>query len=348
MRVPILLLVAGCTSVSDPLGPIPSQNIVVVATAADDFSTGALEVVSIEDWTVYGPITAVSGDPIVTYLGQELAQINRLGTDTIRLYDPTLWGAPNLEFSVGSGANPHAVVQCGEEVWTTLYARDYIARYADGIEVGTIDLSSFSDADTLPEASDMVQIGDDVYVVLQRLNREEGWTPEPTGQVVRISCTDKTILQSWDVGPNSRLTKVVDEHIWVTPVTGPLTRIHTETQTNEVIDIDFGDYQAQQTAWVSSSTGMAIGFKQDAGYGLFCIDSDTKDSTLALETESYLTDIRRVGTHIWVSARRSWLDASAFGGLMIWDPQTCTEITENQWVRTGLDPVSITWIPGDN
>jgi len=348
MRVSIFMLWVGCTAATDPLGPIPSDNIVIVATAADDFSTGSLEVVSVDDGSVYGPITAVSGDPTVTYLEPHIAQINRLGTDTIRLYDPSIWGAPRIEFSVGSGANPHAAVQCGDELWATLYARDYIARYLEGGAVGTIDLSTFADSDALPEASDMVRIGDEVYVGLQRLNRNDGWTPTTEGRVVRLSCNAAAVIESWSVGPNPRLTRTPDKSIWVTPATGPLSRIDSDTHTVKDFEFDFGAYQPQQTAWISNETGMALGYKEGIGYGLFCLQAETRDSTLALETESYLTDIRQVGSDIWVSARRSWLDANALGGLMIWDPATCTEKTEKQWIQTGLDPVSITWIPGEN
>ena len=287
----------------------------------------------------------MSGDPVVTYLEPHIAQINRLGTDTIRIYDPNTWGAPLLEFSVGSGANPHAVIACNDELWASLYGRAHIGRYIDGERVGEIDLSAFADDDGIPEASDMIRIGDDVYVVLQRLNRNDRWTADPNGRVVHLSCTDKSIVDVWDVGPNPRLSASAETHVWVTPDSGPFHRFESTTQIVDTVSFDFGTYTPKQTAWSSETNGMTIGYEEGLGFSLFCLNTELGETTLAYETAHYLTDIRRVGAKIWVSARRSWLDTTALGGLMVWDAETCTQETPDDWIRTELDPVSITWIP---
>ena len=69
-----LFLLVGCQTAVDTVD-IPTNNVMVVATAADDFSTGALSVVSLDDAQVYGPITAVSGDPVVQVNDGSVVQI---------------------------------------------------------------------------------------------------------------------------------------------------------------------------------------------------------------------------------------------------------------------------------
>ena len=64
-----------------------------------------------------------------------------------------------------------------------------------------------------------------------------------------------------------------------------------------------------------------------------------------LETSSYLADVVAYQGRAWVAARRSWIDASALGGLMEWDIQTCEQLTQEQWISTGLDPVSLAVLP---
>jgi hypothetical protein len=337
------LLTLGCHSGPSPI-LVPESGVVIVATASDDFETGALSAVSLQTREVFGPITAVSGDPVVQVIDGQVVQINRLGVDTVRLYDPTTWGAPLSEFSVGQGANPHAAARCLDEWWVSLYEKPYLGRFQEGQQIGTLDLSEWADSDGLPEASDLVLIGTRVYVGLQRLDRNNSWIPTSHGTVVWIDCDTGEVDGSVEVGPNPALAAGPNQTLWVASPTVGLQVVDDGALTTP--SFDFGDYRPEKLALNDQGLGMVIAHAQDrTGYALFCLDTHSHIATLALETERYLTDVAVVNNEAWVSARRGWLDETAVGGLMIWTLDNCAETTAEGLITTGLDPVSLAVLP---
>ena len=107
---------------------------------------------------------------------------------------------------------------------------------------------------------------------------------------------------------------------------------------------EMGDDQPVKTAIREDGVGLVVARAADySKYALYCIADDS--AVLALETTSYLPDVQRVGSQVWVAARRSWIDASSLGGLMVWDIDQCREVTEGNWLSLGLEPVSIGFVP---
>src|SRR5690606_31032144 len=130
--------------------------------------------------------------------------IDRLQADVIRAYDPGRWSEPRWEVSVGTGANPHDIALCGGRLFVSRYEHDHLLVLDPdtGAEVGTVDLSDLSDADGLPEASDLEVLDGRFYVGLHRLDRLAGWTSAPGGRLVEVDCDAMEATDDWEAGPN--------------------------------------------------------------------------------------------------------------------------------------------------
>ena len=69
----------------------------------------------------------------------------------------------------------------------------------DGAELGQIDLSAFVDADGLPEVSQIVRVGDRLYLSCQRLDRNGGWGPADVSYLIVVDLATDTLV---DVDPD--------------------------------------------------------------------------------------------------------------------------------------------------
>ena len=169
-----------------------------------------LEALSLQDNLVQN----IHSDAVAVVEEGLIFQINRLGMDSIRIYEWEGWSAPMTEWSTGDASNPHSVAKCFDKVVTSLYAEDHLAIYSmDGIIQGQIDLSSYipqGDVDGSPEASSIVHLGNSAYVALQQLDLSGGPVVLPTGPgvVIEVDCASLSVLNSWEVGPNPDIKAV--------------------------------------------------------------------------------------------------------------------------------------------
>ncbi len=137
-------------------------------------------------------LQAVGSDPVVRYAGEKLYVLNRSLADNIQILDPALSFATQSEVSTGPGSNPQDIVVIDP-------SRSYVSRYesawlyemnpATGAVIDSIDLSPFADTDGLPEMSRMARRGDLLFVQLQRLDRNNFWTPVVPGMIAVIDIT---------------------------------------------------------------------------------------------------------------------------------------------------------------
>ena len=70
----------------------------------------------------------------------------------------------------------------------------------NGAELGEIDLSAFADADGLPEVSQIVRVGDRLYLSCQRLDRNGGWGPVDVSYLIVVDLATDTLI---DVDPDA-------------------------------------------------------------------------------------------------------------------------------------------------
>ncbi|MEE2659567.1 MAG: FlgD immunoglobulin-like domain containing protein [Candidatus Latescibacterota bacterium] len=164
-----------------------SQSPIFVATT--DFQTGSTALWSAGLTKAEVNLLTIHSDASVRFNRGRIYVVNRLGQDNILVLDPANPRQPLNQFSVGNGTNPHDIVVVSD-------SKAYVSRYgstellivnpANGAELGSVDLSSFSDADGLPEMSQMTLIGNRLYVACQRLDRDGGFVPADIGVVAVI------------------------------------------------------------------------------------------------------------------------------------------------------------------
>ncbi len=151
-------------------------------------------------------------DSVITSFDGLLYIIQRLGSNSIVVIDPNDPSVVLNNYTANDGgsttqSNPHDMAFVSA-------SKAYISRYSlntllivnpeTGAQLGTIDLSAFADSDGIVEMDQMVLVDGLLYVSLQRLNRDKGFSAEnPSFVVVIDTNTDQVI------NPSSSDNKIV-------------------------------------------------------------------------------------------------------------------------------------------
>ncbi len=112
---------------------------------------------------------------------------------------------------VDTTSNPHGLVFVNSE-------KAYLFRYGTtkawivnpstttegGFKIGELDLSSYADSDGIPEMESGVIVGDKLFIILKRLNRNDNWAPNPT-YVAVFDTTNDTEINTGNVNPGGVL-----------------------------------------------------------------------------------------------------------------------------------------------
>jgi hypothetical protein len=188
--------------VAFPTAPARADAALVYST---DFSSGTYASLSMQPpYTPGGTIGLTCSDAVARRSGDRVAIIGRFGCDYLQFVDPQSGFATTAQWSTGNGTNPYDFVTCdSNRVYVSLYERDYLLILdADtGQHLGQIDLSLWSDADGLPEASGMVRVGDRVFVALQRLDRPGGYVASHSSLLAVIDCSTDALVDADPVTP---------------------------------------------------------------------------------------------------------------------------------------------------
>lgn len=305
------------------------KNGLILATVAMDYSIGALATFDFETNAMTENISSISGDPALIMDDGWLWQLNRYQYDTLRKYDPSNLIVPTAEVSLASdvgSSNPHDIAVCGERIYVSLYGTNYISiLHLDTLEeIGSIDLSEFADDDGIPEASSMVVVNHELYIGLQRLDRNNGFSAK-TSMTLHIECSSQTIVQQWEMGNNIELIAWNDTVAMVTQKTevedAGIFMLHNSEwnrvwTTNAVISKS--TYQDDVLFYSSLS-------ENQNEYTLHCvhmIDGTHKNSEPWSE---YVTDIFiQDSTTAWVAAHWGWSNfENSQPGLYRMNLETC-------------------------
>ena len=186
-----LLLLANSAAQSD---------LFVITT---DFATGSTAFWAANAAEAEVNLLGVHSDAVGHYHDGRVYIVNRLGQDNILVLDAMDLRTPLIQFSVGNGANPHDIeIVAPDKAYISRYdtASLLIVNPQDGAELGEIDLSAFADADGLPEASQIVRVGDRLYLSCQRLDRNSGWGPADVSYLIVVDLASDTLV---DVDPDA-------------------------------------------------------------------------------------------------------------------------------------------------
>lgn len=211
-----VVVMTACSDDDNPApAPINFNDIAVVKTVAPDFSSSDVEVIGIdEDYDVSGSlIPSQASDYIVEANDGDIYHIGRFGLDTVTKYvledgevvqdydfsvkETPESVSPNIHKMVFASEDKAYLINYGDAAITIV---DPTATSESDFRTGEIDLSAYGDQDGLTEAHDAVIIDGQMFVALQRLNRNNGWSPvdnQPYIVVIDIA-TDEEV----DTNPN--------------------------------------------------------------------------------------------------------------------------------------------------
>ena len=170
----------------------------VVATAASDYSSGAVSVVSVDPKT--GPrsvlndlLPSSTSDTTVVGYGQYYYRIERFQSDNVTKVDVSAPNSPIWQYTTqDSGetdsSNPYGLVFVSS-------TKAYLIRYGSpkawivnpsatsesGFKIGELDLSPYADADGVPEMAGGVIANNKLFIILQRL--DSSFCPSNTAYV---------------------------------------------------------------------------------------------------------------------------------------------------------------------
>lgn len=305
------------------------SNGIIMATVAMDYSVGALATFDLDSQTITENIASVSGDPVIIMDGGWLWQLNRYQYDTLRKYDPENLQVPVAEVSLASdvgSSNPHDVALCSDQLFVSLYGENRIPILDQTSleQINDIDISEWADADGTAEASSMVVVDDQLYVGLQRLDRNNGFEPG-TSVTLQIDCPSQSVVNSWELGSNIELIEWNDGVAMVTQ--------STDSIEAGVLALDSINWNR---VWTSNGSISSIEYKDNrlfysslnasqTEYVLHCVDMTSGTQSTSDAWSEYITDLLiEYSTTGWVGAHWGWSDvANSQPGLYRVDLDTC-------------------------
>jgi len=247
VRLLAALLLTGCSSSGLPSSPptVPTNSRTAFVVTGD-FETGSYAVLPIQDPRAAAvDLGAVHGDAVARTYENQIYVVNRFGADNIQRIDPQQNWETVFQCSVGNGSNPHDIAFASpRKAYVSRYEESSVAIVdpsvgpdCEGFWIGEIDLSSFADADGIPEMDQMVIVNGLLFVALQRLNRNLFFEPTDASFLVVIdTATDQPI----DTRPN---TPAIDpiELTWTNPL-GAGKGLPLDPATGDILVVQVGSF----------------------------------------------------------------------------------------------------------
>lgn len=160
-----------------------------VGVVTSDFASGGrFKTFEPNSFTTFPTSVPIHSDAVGRYSNDRVFIINRLNRDSIQVLNPQLGFFTEQEFSVGQGKNPQDIAVWNDKYFISLYNADELAIYSrsSGVKVGAVSFTSLRETfstsgipDASVEASYMIQDGSSLFVLLQRLDRNDvsGYLP---------------------------------------------------------------------------------------------------------------------------------------------------------------------------
>ena len=349
LAVSVLLLANSSSSQSD---------LFVITT---DFSTGSTAFLAANAVEAEVNLLGIHSDAVGHYHDGRVYIVNRLGQDNILVLDAMDLRTPLTQFSVGNGTNPHDIeIVAPDKAYVTRYdaASLLIVNPQDGAELGEIDLSAFADADGLPEVSQIVRVGDRLYLSCQRLDRNGGWGPVDVSYLIVVDLATDTLV---DVDPDAEGVQGI-----ALSVANPNSMAVVGEQIAVGVVVNFGD-RAGGVEIVDTATNRSLGLAvseedlggditsmilvdQNRGYAVvadenfansvqsFDLSSGTVGEPLEDISGGFIPSLAVDGERLIVADRGSFADPAS-AGLKFYDAATGAFLRGP--IDTGLPPQGI-------
>lgn len=355
VNVAIVMTIAGRSAFASP--------IALVTTT--DFSTGSSSTIDLNgSYTATKNVTSTHSDAVARYYDGYFYVINRQGADNIQILDPDNNFSTVRQFSTGSGSNPQDVAFANP---TKMYVTRnnsntmWIMNPQTGLQTGSVDFSSFADADGFCEMHQMFLYQNKLFVTIQRLDRDNYWAPEGTSYMAVIDVNTDTFVDTDPVAPGVQAITLAN--------TNPFSEIQLDRQTGnlyvacigfwglfdggvEIIDPNllatvgtlFTETSAQgdilDVEIVNAQIGYCIVGNASWRTDLISFDpsTGTKIQTVYAATDWFLQDIDRAPTGELLLADRTTVNP----GVRVYESSTGVEITSSP-IDVGLPPFDFTF-----
>ena len=208
----------------------PQTTAFVTAT---DFETGAFATVDLDRREVVLPATPsrqINADSIARAFDGRIYLVNRFGLsgDAVQARDPDDAYAVDWDCSTGAGSNPHDIAfAAADKAYVTLFESTEllvidpsVGSDCSGFVRGTIDLSPYADDDGVPEMDAMTIIDEVLFVTLQRLDRNDLFSPNGRGVVVAIDTRTDTVTRAIELAGENPFSRIVrrGNELWIASV----------------------------------------------------------------------------------------------------------------------------------
>ena len=346
----VLLLLAGTSSAQ--------SGLFVITT---DYSTGSTAFLAPEAAGADVNMLGIHSDAVGHYHDGRVYVVNRLGQDNILVLDEADLRTPVAQFSVGNGANPHDIeIVAPDKAYVTLYDRAVllIVDPRDGAELGQIDLSAFADADGRPEVSQIVRLGERLYLSCQRLDRDAGWGPAGVSYLILVDIAADTLVDADPdaegvqgialSAPNPNSLGVIGERIAVGVVvnfgdrSGGVEIVDTAANRSLGLAVSEEDLGGDITSMVmvGQNRGYAVVADENFANSVrpFDLSSGAVGPPLENTSGGFIPNLAVDGDRLIVSDRGSF-DDPASAGLKFYDASTGAFLRGP--VDTGLPPSSV-------
>ena len=169
-----------------------------------DYADSSFSVIDVNNPNIVEKdIASTHGDDEVRYYNGKVYVLNRWGYDQIEVFDAEDNFEKVSEFSTGAGTNPQDIAFISNnKAYVTCYDTTdlLIVNPTTGEHLGTIDLSEYADDDGIPEMHKMVAfkfLGKNrVYVTIQRLDRDNWFTPTDKSYIVELDGDKDTVIRA--------------------------------------------------------------------------------------------------------------------------------------------------------
>lgn len=345
----ILALATACTpnSGTAPCGsPFENQERPLIAAITNtlQYDAGTLTLVDVETRAVCDNVTSSTPDSVIRAVTPgTFVDVGRLGYDRLHFFAREDWTEPFRAFALPRGSNPQDVVRCGSAWWVSYLDLAELRAYDDrGVQVASVDLSNFADADGLTETLSLRTDSTNLFAALGRLDRTNNWTPEAQGRVVEVNCDSATLTADWATAPNPALSRSGDEIIILGEHT--IEKLDANGSISELLTLT-----GHPAGWAPVEERAVVVERLDSGWHkLYCFDGiELEDLGF---TDAFINDaVAAEDGSVWLTARTGFASESDVpsgnplprgpdGAIWRIDPQQC-QLTDQ--IGTDLLPYSL-------
>lgn len=240
-----LTLVTGCeNNLGEGVGTGPAVGFVVTT----DFAVGNLSTLTTDlprqvTKSILGS-TGLHSDIAIRTFENFIFILQRFGSNSIVVIDSNNPGASIANYTTNDPGE-NAIQSNLHDIAFVSLSKAYISRYAlntilivnprTGAQLGTIDLSTFADADGVVEMDQMVIVNGKLYVSLQRLNRNKQlFPPENDSFVVVIDTNTDNIIDVDAATPGVQAIVLEGRN--------PFSRLTYLSETNKIYLVNAGTF----------------------------------------------------------------------------------------------------------